>query len=253
MAMASCPHTRTLLFSQSLHAFRRSPHPLAVNSAREGCETTTGVSGRPMGGLLPVASPQQLPQHVALIMDGNSRWARQRGQPAAFGHLAGVEALRTCVDCCVRWQVPALTAFAFSNENWQRSQEEVSYLLMLVQRVLSSELSELQRAGVRLRFIGELDRLPASLREELDNAELQTASNSILNFTVALSYSGRQDLTNACRELARRVAMGELEPAAITEELLSAGLSTRRLPASLRQPDLIIRSSGEQRLSNFLL
>jgi undecaprenyl diphosphate synthase len=150
-------------------------------------------------------------------------------------------------------QIPCLTVYAFSLENWQRAREEVEFLLGLVDRVLRAELPALRDAGVRVRFIGELELLPEALRATIAEAEAETAANTGLNFTIALSYSGRQDICNAVQQLARQVAEGVLQPDDITPDLISAHLSTRRLPAAWQQPDLIIRSSGEQRLSNFLL
>jgi undecaprenyl diphosphate synthase len=161
------------------------------------------------------------------------------------------------VECCGRWGIPALTVFAFSVENWARGETaagraEVEFLLGLVHRVLMEELESLRQAGVRLQFIGQLGMLPASLRKAISHAELETADNSGLHFTIALSYGGRQDITNAVQEIARQVANGAVQPADITPELIGQHLCTSVIPPAWQQPDLIIRSSGERRLSNFM-
>ncbi|KAL4421531.1 hypothetical protein ABPG75_010822 [Micractinium tetrahymenae] len=185
-------------------------------------------------------------------MDGNSRWARSRGLPAAVGYQQGVEALRRVVRCCHEWGIPCLTVYAFSSENWRRSPAEVAALLALMERVVAAEVAELAAAGVRLRFIGELERLPAPLRRRMASAELATADNCSLHLTVAVSYSGQQDLTRAVREIAALAAAGQLPPQGVTPELIEAHLATRVLPPAWRQPDLVVRTSGEQRLSNFM-
>jgi len=187
-------------------------------------------------------------------MDGNSRWATARGQPSAAGHRAGVTSLRTLVQSCLSYNIPALTVFALSSENWaKRDHGEISLLLNLVESSLSEELDNLILKGVRLQFIGQLSQLPASLLKAIQHAELATADNHALHLTVALSYSGREDIANAACQLAVEVAQGLIHPSDITPEAIAEKLSTRQLPEAWRQPDLIIRTSGEQRLSNFLL
>jgi undecaprenyl diphosphate synthase len=187
-------------------------------------------------------------------MDGNSRWATARGQPSATGHRAGVTALRTLIKSCLSYNIPALTVFALSSENWaKRDHGEISLLLNLMESSLSEELDNLIHKGVRLQFIGELSLLPPSLLKAIQYAELATADNHALHLTVALSYSGRQDIANAAQQLAVEVAQGLIHPSDITPEAIAEKLATRRLPEPWRQPDLIIRTSGEQRLSNFLL
>ncbi|EFN60106.1 hypothetical protein CHLNCDRAFT_29281 [Chlorella variabilis] len=185
-------------------------------------------------------------------MDGNSRWAAARKRPAAFGYQQGVEALRSVVRCCHSWRVPCLTVYAFSAENWARPAAEVDALLALMERTLAAEVAELAAQGVRLRFIGELGMLPQSLQRQMRSAELATGDNSDLHLTVAVSYSGRQDVTLAVQEIARLAAGGELRPADVTPALIEQHLATRQLPHAWRHPDLLIRTSGERRLSNFL-
>lgn len=197
--------------------------------------------------------PARLPKHVAVIMDGNGRWAAKQQRPAMFGHDRGVQALRKVVECCGAWKIPYLTVYAFSTENWQRNADEVSFLFGLMERVLTSDLGEMASTGVRLRFLGERARLPPSLQEAMERAEEATADNDVLNFNIAVSYSGRQDLTQAVRSIAERVAAGQLSPEEVTSDMISDHLTTAQLPAGCRAPDLVIRTSGERRLSNFLL
>ncbi len=193
--------------------------------------------------------PERLPAHVALIMDGNGRWARQRGLPRVMGHRAGVEALKRTLRLCSDWGIGALTAYAFSTENWARPGEEVTFLMTLFERVLARELEALEREQVRIRFLGDLEQLPPSLRQQIDEATQRTASNTGIRFNVCTNYGGRRELVRAARRLAEQVASGELEAAAIDEEAFAAELLT----AGQVDPDLLIRTSGEQRISNFLL
>jgi undecaprenyl diphosphate synthase len=193
--------------------------------------------------------PDGLPQHVAVIMDGNGRWAKQQGLPRVLGHRRGVAALKDLLRCCKDWGIPALTAYAFSTENWGRPLEEVDFLMVLFERVLRAELREMVREGVRIRFVGDLERLPPSLQAEIHQAMATTAGNTNVQFTVATNYGGRQEILNACRQLAEQVRAGQLNPADITEQLFAQHLYTH----DLSDPDLLIRTSGEQRLSNYLL
>jgi undecaprenyl diphosphate synthase len=193
--------------------------------------------------------PERLPAHVALIMDGNGRWARQRGLPRVMGHRAGVEALKRTLRLCSDWGIGALTAYAFSTENWTRPGEEVTFLMTLFERVLARELEALEREQVRIRFLGDLEQLPPSLRLQIDEATQRTASNTGIRFNVCTNYGGRRELVRAARRLAERVGAGQLEAAAIDEEAFAAELLT----AGQVDPDLLIRTSGEQRISNFLL
>ncbi len=189
------------------------------------------------------------PQHLAVIMDGNGRWAKQRLRPRSLGHRAGARAVRTIVEFCLAEGIGALTLFAFSSENWNRPEEEVGALMKLFLRLLESEVEELTRLGVRLRFIGDRSRFPEAIRTRMALAEVIEPPTPRLTLTLAAGYGGRADITQAARTLAQRVATGELSPEAITEDLLGQHVS----PAVLPPPDLFIRTGGEHRISNFLL
>ncbi|GAC87297.1 undecaprenyl pyrophosphate synthetase [Gluconobacter thailandicus NBRC 3255] len=193
------------------------------------------------GGVVPV--------HVAMIMDGNGRWARSRNLPVLAGHRRGAESVQECVKSAIRQGVRYLTLYAFSSENWRRSAEEIGDLTSLLRFYLRHKLNELHEQGVRLRVIGEPERFEGTLREELRRAEAKTFNNKTLTLTLALSYGGRADIAQAARRLADQVARGELASSDITEESLTNALQTADMP----DPDLVIRTSGECRLSNFLL
>ncbi|MFM7169452.1 MAG: isoprenyl transferase, partial [Cyanobium sp.] len=193
--------------------------------------------------------PLRLPRHIAVIMDGNGRWARQRGLPRMMGHRAGVEALKRTLRLCSDWGVGSLTAYAFSTENWSRPGEEVSFLMTLFERVLARELEGLEREQVRIRFLGDLEELPQGLQDLIADATSRTASNTGIRFNVCTNYGSRRELVRAAQKLAALVASGELMPHEITEATFAAQLHT----AGEEDPDLLIRTSGEQRLSNFLL
>jgi undecaprenyl diphosphate synthase len=190
-----------------------------------------------------------LPRHVAIVMDGNGRWALGRGGLRADGHRAGVEAVRTIVRECVRREIGALTVFAFSSENWGRPRDEVLGLMALFVESLEAEIPELLRQGVRLRFIGERAELDARLRASMASSEQVTAANQHLSMQVALSYGGRADIVGAARRLALQVERHQLDAAQIDERTFAAALGLAGLP----DPDLFIRTGGEHRLSNFLL
>ncbi len=191
-----------------------------------------------------------LPQHVALIMDGNGRWAGARGLPRTAGHQAGALAAERLIRFLgARVEVPYVTLFAFSSENWTRPQEEVTYLMGLLGGFLRARRQEFAEAGIRLRVIGELGRVPPLVRRDVEAAMAATAQNERLHLTMALSYGGRQDIVSAARRMADDVAAGRLRPDEIDERALAARLETAGTP----DPDLIIRTSGEERLSNFLL
>jgi len=199
---------------------------------------------------LPTAlDPARMPAHVAVIMDGNGRWARQRGLPRVMGHRAGVEALKRTLRLCSDWGIGALTAYAFSTENWTRPGEEVSFLMTLFERVLARELEGLMKEQVRIRFFGDLEQLPSGLQALIADATSRTATNNGIHFNVCTNYGGRSELVRAARRLAQQVADGLLDPAAIDEARFAAELFT----AGEVDPDLLIRTSGEQRISNFLL
>ncbi|HAY49858.1 isoprenyl transferase [Thalassospira povalilytica] len=192
---------------------------------------------------------QTVPRHVAIIMDGNGRWARSRGRPRTMGHRAGVEAVRRTIEASVELGIEYLTLYGFSTENWKRPESEVSDLMGLLRLFIKRELSTLQKNGVKIRIIGDRSRFADDIRALLDKAESATSGNSRLNLTIALSYGARAELTQAMREIAKKVASGEISADAITEDLIEQNLSTVGIP----DPDLLIRTSGEQRISNFLL
>ena len=200
-------------------------------------------------GEAPVPAAGALPRHVAIIMDGNGRWAQRRGLPRPAGHQAGAEAVRRVVEESVRSGVRVLTLFAFSSENWRRPRHEVALLMDLFFRALKRELPRLKANGVRLRIIGDRTAFSDRLQQRMLDAEAATAGGGSLLLQVAANYGGRWDITRAARALARAAAAGELEPDAIDEDRLAAELSF----PDAGDPDLLIRTGGEQRLSNFLL
>lgn len=192
---------------------------------------------------------QTPPKHIAIIMDGNGRWAAQRGLPRVIGHENGARALRTVTETCCEIGVGSLTVYAFSTENWKRPAEEVSALFGLLEHFLAAELPTLQANNIRLKAIGRLAELPASAREALKLTIEQTAGNSGMNLILAINYSGRAELEDAVRSVCHEVANGTLSPESFTQEHLQRHLYTSDWP----DPDLLIRTSGEMRLSNFLL
>ncbi|WP_293095747.1 isoprenyl transferase [Moorena sp. SIOASIH] len=194
-------------------------------------------------------SPDRLPRHVAVIMDGNGRWAKRRGLPRVIGHRQGVEALKKLLRCCNDWGIKALTAYAFSTENWGRPLEEVEFLMTLFERVLARELQEMMEENVRIQFVGNLTALPQSLQAQIENSMNETLNNTGIQFTVATNYGARQEIIQACRAIATQVQLGHIQPDDIDEALFSRHLYT----ANVCDPDLLIRTSGEMRLSNFLL
>ena len=189
------------------------------------------------------------PRHVAIIMDGNGRWATMRGRPRLFGHHAGARRVREIVEACPDLGVKYLTIFAFSTENWKRTQVEVAGLMMLFRRYISKEAKALLAKGVRVRFIGDRVRLDDKLVALMDELELLTSHNDKVHLTIALNYGGRDEVARATKRLAQDVAAGRLDPASVDEETLPKYLDTCVLP----DPDLVIRTSGEARISNFLL
>jgi len=194
-------------------------------------------------------SDGEIPAHVAIVMDGNGRWARQRKRPRTFGHQAGLKALRKIVEHCGRVGVTELTVFAFSSENWNRPKKEVSRLMDLFMRALDRETRELHENKVRVRFIGQLDTFAPELREKVRQAERLTRDNDRMTLNVAASYGGRWDIVQAAQNIARDVANGSLRPEQIDESLFGSKLAL----SSSRDPDLFIRTGGEMRISNFLL
>ena len=191
----------------------------------------------------------RLPKHVAVIMDGNGRWAKRRGLPRMMGHQRGVDTLKDLLRCCRDWKIPALTAYAFSTENWGRPREEVKFLMTLFERVLRRELREMMEENVRISFVGNLEVLPPSLQLEITRSMNDTQDNTGIQFTVATNYGGRQEIIQACQAIAIQIQKGLLAPEEIDESLFERHLYT----SGTTHPDLLIRTSGEMRISNFLL
>ncbi|MEQ1558356.1 MAG: isoprenyl transferase [Methyloglobulus sp.] len=189
------------------------------------------------------------PKHIAIIMDGNGRWAQKRLLPRALGHQAGVKAVRKIVEHCVKNGIEVLTLFAFSSENWRRPKEEVSLLMALFIKTLQKEIDTLDKNGVRMRFIGDRTAFPELLRETMVAGEAQTKNNTALTLVIAANYGGHWDMCQAFQSVIEKMAAGELNKQAITPQLIDEHLSTAGLP----EPDLFIRTGGEQRVSNFLL
>jgi undecaprenyl diphosphate synthase len=201
-----------------------------------------------VSSVIPLAASAS-PRHVAIIMDGNNRWARRRGLPGVSGHKAGVDAVRAVVETCAKANVEVLTLFAFSSENWRRPQDEVGALMRLFMVALRREVRKLHKNNIRLQIIGDRSRFSPLLQENMQIAEELTAGNTRMRLVVAVNYGGHWDITEATRRLAVRVAQGELKPEDITETLVQSQLCMGMLP----MPDLLIRTGGEQRISNFLL
>ncbi|MDR0477545.1 MAG: isoprenyl transferase [Desulfobulbaceae bacterium] len=193
--------------------------------------------------------PARLPRHVAIIMDGNGRWAERRGQPRLFGHRAGAESVREVVEAARELGIEVLTLYAFSNENWSRPEQEVSGLMAILKKYLLSELQRMLENGIRLRCLGDIDRLPAGVREIMDKTMGITATNRDFTLNLALSYGARDEIVRAARLLASDCMSGKLSPAAIGHGHFSDKLYTTGQP----DPDLLIRTGGEERVSNFLL
>ncbi|MGB5396397.1 MAG: isoprenyl transferase [Gammaproteobacteria bacterium] len=189
------------------------------------------------------------PRHIAVVMDGNGRWATKRLLPRTAGHKAGVNATRAMVENCVRHGIEALTIFAFSSENWKRPEKEVDSLMSLFVKTLASEIKKLHKQNVRVLFIGDRARFNSKLQSGIAEAEALTANNTGLALNIAANYGGRWDIVNACRQLVKKISNGEIGADDIDEKSFAAQLSLSHLPA----PDLFIRTGGEQRISNFLL
>ena len=217
-------------------AFRPKPEYITVNPVADQ---------EPAPALPP---PEALPRHVAIIMDGNGRWATSRGLPRSAGHASGTEALRDIIRASDDWGIEALSLYAFSTENWSRSKEEVAALMGLLLKYFSSEIDELDEKNVKITILGDVDGMPEPQREALVKAMARTADNTGLRLNIALNYGGRAELTRAARLLAQAVRDGEIEPEDIDEDAFAARLYTAGLP----DVDLLIRTSGEMRTSNFL-
>jgi len=192
---------------------------------------------------------QDKPRHVAIIMDGNGRWAQRRGLPRPAGHREGVKAVRRIVEACRKQEIEALTLFAFSSENWRRPRTEVRLLMDLLVSTLKKEVRDLHRNNVQVSFVGDRSAFSPKLQQLMEDTEALTRKNAGLKLAIALNYGGRWDITEAARRIARQVAEGVLEPEDVNEDTLAANLSLADWP----EPDLFIRTGGEQRISNFLL
>ncbi len=190
-----------------------------------------------------------IPRHIAIIMDGNGRWAKERGLPRREGHRAGAESVRDVTDTCIELGVEYLTLYAFSSENWNRPDAEVKALMALLDRFLSEKAKDLEKQNIRLLAIGQLDRLPLKTRALLDRIMAKTADNTALTLVLALSYGGREEIVAAARSLAQDARAGTLAPEDIDAELFASRLQTAGIP----DPDVLVRTSGEIRVSNFLL
>ena len=191
----------------------------------------------------------KLPQHIAVIMDGNGRWARERGLPRIEGHRRGSESVRACTTACIEAGVPYLTLYAFSKENWQRPADEVGALMILLDRFLAERTAEIMERNIRLLAIGHLQDLPDKARKRLEDTIAKSANNTAMTLTLALSYGARTEIVDAARRIAREVKAGTLDPETVSEDTISSHLYTAGIP----DPDLLVRTSGEMRISNFLL
>jgi undecaprenyl diphosphate synthase len=207
------------------------------------------MTAKLLQALPPDLDQVRLPQHVAVIMDGNGRWAKQKGFPRIIGHRQGVDTLKDLLRCCKDWGISALTAYAFSTENWGRPLEEVDFLMVLFERILRRELAEMCNEGVRITFVGDLAALPLTLQSEIQESMAATAQNRDIHFTVAINYGSRHEIIKVCRQVAASVQKGEIKLDQVDESLFNQYLYT----AGESDPDLLIRTSGEMRLSNFLL
>ena len=195
------------------------------------------------------SEPARLPRHVAVIMDGNGRWAEQRGLSRLHGHRVGKDSVRAVVESARKIGVEYLSLFAFSTENWNRPPKEVEGLMQLLRRFLASELDKMMKHGIRLVAVGTLRRLPPAVREALRSAVATTRRNTGMTVILAVSYGGREEITRAMRAIATKVRRGQLDPADVTQDVVARHLSTKGIP----DPDLLIRTSGEMRISNFYL
>ncbi len=188
-------------------------------------------------------------RHIAIIMDGNRRWAKERHLPTAMGHSKGVEALKKVLKACHTYGVEYLTVYAFSTENWNRSQEEVNFLMTLLANTIKNELLELDENKVRIKFIGDIDALAPELQQILKNSETKTKDNNGVKLQIAFNYGSRAEITNACKKIALEIKAGLLNVEDISENTISANLYTSNIP----DPDLLIRTGGEKRISNYLM
>ncbi len=188
-------------------------------------------------------------QHIAIIMDGNRRWAKEKHLPSAMGHQKGVQSLKTALKACHEFGVKYLTVYAFSTENWNRPKDEVNFLMGLLANTIKNEIKELHENGVRIKFIGKISELNDELKEILHSAEEKTKDNTGVKLQIAFNYGSRMEITNAVKEIAKDIAEGKLKAEDVTEQIIQDKLYTKDIP----DPDLLIRTGGEQRLSNYLL
>jgi undecaprenyl diphosphate synthase len=193
--------------------------------------------------------PQGLPRHIAIIMDGNGRWATQRNLPRTIGHAQGAKTLKHILRCCQDWGIEALTVYAFSTENWGRPMEEVNFIMNLCERMLQKELAEMHQQGVKINFIGDSSALPLTVARAIHHSIELTQNNPGIQFNIAMNYGSRAEITSVCQQIAQQIQAGTLQPEDIDEDTIEQQLWTAGLPA----PDLLIRTSGEKRLSNYLL
>ncbi|MGB1088807.1 MAG: polyprenyl diphosphate synthase, partial [Alphaproteobacteria bacterium] len=228
--------------------WRKRSTPVPNGPAADHAASTAKCAHPTDDGFMQAAQPGD-PRHIAVIMDGNGRWAQQRHLPRKVGHREGAEALRRLVEACLDRGIPYLTVYAFSLENWSRSDEEISDLMDLLRRFMAKDLRELEDRGVRGRVIGDRTRLDQDIQDKIVEAEARTAHLQAITVTMAVSYGGRQEVVAAAKALAHDVASGKLSPDEVDEAAFAAHLETPHLP----DPDLLIRTSGEQRISNFLL
>jgi undecaprenyl diphosphate synthase len=191
----------------------------------------------------------KMPQHVAAIMDGNGRWAKQQGLPRIAGHQQGANTVKSLLRCCKDWGIANFTVYAFSTENWGRPAVEVDFLMRLFEGLLDSELEQMHAEGVRIRFLGDRSQVPIGLQRMMDKSIDKTQSNQAVTFNIAINYGSRKEILQACKSIAELVKAGELDLNLLDESTFDRYLDTHELP----DPDLLIRTSGEQRLSNFLL
>ena len=215
----------------------------------EASTTTESIDAADAAAQATLVERGPLPRHVAVIMDGNGRWARERGESRIAGHHEGVESVRDVTEACAELGIPYLTLYTFSTENWQRPESEVTALMRLLIHTIERERATLKKNDIRLEAIGDLERLPSETLQELRKTIDETSGNQRMTLTMAISYSGRWEITQAAREIARRARAGSLEPDDVDENLISSLVTTADKP----DPDLLVRTGGEMRVSNFLL
>ncbi len=231
-----------------------TPRPTPIDPDDPGVKSAIASirAGNPQAdplGRLPDVHPSRIPRHIAIIMDGNGRWAKARGFPRQFGHVNGAASVRAVVEECVRLGVRCLTLYSFSLENWKRPADEIEALMQLCRTYVEGEEAQMRREGIRFRVIGRRDGLPPSVLGTIDAVSASTRDNTRCTLCLAINYGGRAEIVDAARRLAERAARGDLDPAAIDEASFAAELATEGMP----DPDLLVRTAGELRISNFLL